>query len=141
MAFERLENLGYLSLAIDQAGAYIAVQQQQQQQQQQFSSSSNGPYSRILIRYLKLYDENKDILLRQKPPPSTWNYRNDTVFTTWEVSFQAIEQESSDAARILLLCGFLARRDIYIDLLRHVSGEQLEGERFRSYNSIALVSR
>src|SRR5579859_6178232 len=98
MAFELLENLGYLPLAIDQAGAYIAVQQQQQ-----FSSSSNGPYSRILIRYLKLYDENKDILLRQKPPPSTWNYRNDTVFTTWEVSFQAIEQESSDAARILLL--------------------------------------
>ena len=47
-----------------------------------------------------------------------WDYRNDTVFTTWEISFEAIKDRDPQAAHLLLLCGFLGKDDIWEGLLR-----------------------
>lgn len=97
---ELVEKLGRLPLAIEQAGAYICVRKLSFKQ------------------YLQLYDDDKKGMLNQKPPNAAWSYRNGTVFTTWEVSFAAVSDESPESAELLLLCAWLANGDIWGDLLR-----------------------
>jgi hypothetical protein len=112
MAKEILEELGYLPLAIAQAGAYIAVRR----------------FSNPMETYLSIYRTNARNLLAHMPAPATWNYRNDTVFTTWELSFAAIKEEMPTAADLLLLCGFLSKEDIWEDLLRDGLGLPENGD-------------
>jgi hypothetical protein len=109
VAAKLLQLLGYLPLAIEQAGAYISVQRQ--------SLSHSG--SQALRRYLDTYKKNAKSLLQEHPRRSVWGYRNDTVFTTWEVSFNAIRKEAPRAAELLLSCGFVARSDIFEDMFRY----------------------
>jgi hypothetical protein len=42
----------------------------------------------------------------------------ETVLTTWEVSYKAIELRDSYAAHLLALCGFVGAEDIPVDLFR-----------------------
>jgi tetratricopeptide (TPR) repeat protein len=104
-AKEIVEILGYFPLAISQAGAYISVQKLQ----------------RPMEEYINIYKRNARSMLAQTPAPATWDYRNDSVFTTWEISFTAIEQEMPEAAKLLLLCGFFAKEDLWEELIRHGS--------------------
>lgn len=97
---ELVKKLDFFPLAIEQAGAYISVR----------------PLS--LKEYIKIYENNAKDLLNRKPPLVAWSYRNDSVFTTWEVSFTAVQEEDPQAAELLLLCGFLAKYDIWEELLR-----------------------
>lgn len=46
------------------------------------------------------------------------------MFTTWEISFQAIKAENEAAADLLLLCSFLSNEDIWEEMLRR--GQNLE---------------
>jgi hypothetical protein len=100
-----VEILGYFPLAISQAGAYISVQKLQCPMEE----------------YINIYKRNARSMLAQTPAPAAWDYRNDSVFTTWEISFTAIEQEMPEAAKLLLLCGFFAKEDIWEELIRHGS--------------------
>ena len=97
-ASQLLEHLGNLPLAIEQAGAYI------------YTSSMH------ISRYLEVYTKNAKGLLENAP--IIWNYRNDMVLSTWEISFAAIEKRHPKAASILLLSGFLARNDLWMDLFQ-----------------------
>ena len=73
-------------------------------------------------KYLSLFEERfREVTLR-KPTSVVWQYRNDTVFTTWEVSFNAL---GLAAKALLLLCGFLDNEDISEELL---SSENLKRE-------------
>jgi hypothetical protein len=101
IAKDLLVTLGNLPLAIVQAGAYIRVHP-----------------GITLKKYCALYNKSAESLYAQRPPPAVWDYRNDTVFTTWEVSFDAIKEQDAQAAHLLLLCGFLAKDDIWEPLLR-----------------------
>ena len=85
--------MGYLPLALDQAGAYIHMQQ----------------YS--FRRYLK---QNASYLLSKE-----WKGGNHdrSVFATWEISFNAIDKENPKAAGLLLVCGFLDNEDICEEFL------------------------
>ena len=97
-----VQELGYLPLALDQAGAYIHMTQ----------------YS--LARYLQEYETNAGYLLSKG-----WKGGQDrSVFATWEISFNAIQQKSPSAAKLLLICGFLNNSDICEDLLKR--GMKLE---------------
>ncbi|KAF8446937.1 P-loop containing nucleoside triphosphate hydrolase protein [Terfezia claveryi] len=91
------EELGYLPLALDQAGAYIHMAQ----------------YS--LGRYLKDYQTNASYLLSKG-----WKAgkQDRSVFATWEISFNTIQQKSPEAAKLLLICGFLNNEDISEELLK-----------------------
>ena len=93
------EKLGCLPLAIDQAGAYIA--------------SNQIP----LNAYIELYERNRKAALSWGPENAIRKYR-EGVLTTWEVSFNAIEEENPKAAELLLLCGFLANDDISEEIFR-----------------------
>ena len=91
------EKLGYLPLALDQAGAYIHMQQ----------------YS--FSRYVKQYESNASYFLSKR-----WKggEHDKSVFATWEISFNAIEKENPKAAELLLVCGLLNNEDIYEEFLR-----------------------
>ncbi|KAF8454215.1 P-loop containing nucleoside triphosphate hydrolase protein [Terfezia claveryi] len=83
------QELGYLPLALTQAGAYIHISQ----------------YS--MSRYLKEYPKNASYLLSKR-----WKggQHDRSVFATWEISFKAIKEKSPRAAELLLVCGFLFMR-------------------------------
>ncbi|KAF8470742.1 P-loop containing nucleoside triphosphate hydrolase protein [Kalaharituber pfeilii] len=92
-----VQNLGYLPLAIAQAGAYINVQQC------------------LFSHYLREYKTNFNHLLSRK-----WKVGKDdrSVFATWELSFNAIKNQNPKAAKLLSLCAFLDNNDICEDFLR-----------------------
>ncbi|KAF8418345.1 hypothetical protein EV426DRAFT_577675 [Tirmania nivea] len=98
------QELGYLPLALSQAGAYIHISQ----------------YS--LSRYLKEYQANASHLLNQEKMRS----HDRSVFATWEISFKAIQEKNPKAAELLLVCGFFDHEDIPEVLLRR--GLKLEAD-------------
>ena len=78
--------LGDLPLALEQAGAYI--------------KESGISFADYLVR---LKENRKELLYKGKP----LNYP-DSVATTWEISFQAVQQENPAAGDLLSLLAFLA---------------------------------
>ncbi|KAF8473485.1 hypothetical protein BDZ91DRAFT_714700 [Kalaharituber pfeilii] len=92
-----VEKLGYLPLAIAQAGAYINIQQC------------------LFSHYLREYEINANRLLSRK-----WKVGKDdrSVFATWELSFNAIKNQNPKAAELLSLCAFLDNNDICEEFLR-----------------------
>lgn len=89
-----MEKLGHLPLAIDQAGAYL------------------NRLSKPLDIFLPLFEASFKTVLGKKPPMAVWQYGGKTVVTTWDISFEAIQVEDPQAARLLLLCSFLSNEDI-----------------------------
>lgn len=103
---ELTTKLGCLPLAIVQAGAYVAVRQIS------------------LTKYLEIYEKFFSNVFGEKPSNPTWTYGDRTVWTTWEISFQAIKEKNNDAAELLSLCSFFSNDDIGEDMLRR--GKELE---------------
>ena len=106
-----VQKLGYLPLAIDQAGAYLNI------------------LSKPLHTFLPLFESNFKTVLGKKPPKAVWQYGEKTVITTWEISFQAIQDQDPQAAQLLLLCSFISNEDINAGfLLRGLHGMFTSGE-------------
>ena len=87
--------LGFLPLALTQAGSYIL-------------------YTKMpLEKYITLLDESFRMLASKGGPEWLSDRRpgnpNRTVLTTWEISFASL---SATAQQLLLLCGSLANADI-----------------------------
>ena len=68
------------------------------------------PFSKYLLKFESTFAE----VAAKKPPMVVWQYRDDTVFTTWEVSFNAL---SPAAQEVLLLLGFFDNQSIPEELL------------------------
>jgi hypothetical protein len=94
-----VEKLGCLPLAIDQAGSYLSKLQ------------------KPLHTFLPLFEENFNKTLSKKPSQAVWQYGEETVVTTWEISFKAIQDSDPKAADLLLRCSFLASNDISVDFI------------------------
>lgn len=94
-----VEKLGCLPLAIDQAGSYLSMLQ------------------KPLHAFLTLFEENFNKTLSKKPPAAVWQYGEETVVTTWEISFKEIEERDPLAADLLLRCSYLANNDISADFI------------------------
>ncbi|HEY7416467.1 MAG TPA: hypothetical protein VH593_14840 [Ktedonobacteraceae bacterium] len=84
-------------LALDQAGAYI-------------EETRCG-----FAAYLQLYEQHRTQLLARRGKQAT-NYPA-SVATTWDLSFQKIEQTQPAAAELLRLCAFLAPDHIPEELI------------------------
>ncbi|RPB23405.1 hypothetical protein L211DRAFT_825248 [Terfezia boudieri ATCC MYA-4762] len=119
------QELGYLPLALDQAGAYIHMSQ----------------YS--LGRYLKAYQTNASYLLSKG-----WKggKQDRSVFATWEISFNAIQETNPESAKLLLICGFLNNEDISEELLKRGMNLELHGmnhleDAIRTLLSYSLAKR
>ena len=87
--------LGYLPLALEQAGALIAER------------------GMSFDAYTRLYQEQRQELWKREKPPADYAA---TVTTTWELNFQQIRQ-SPTAAAMLNLCTFLAPDDIPLSIV------------------------
>ena len=82
-----VKELGYLPLAIEQAGAYIYAQDS------------------ALNEYLMEYKTNFHRVTEMRSE----GLRGDaTVYTTWQISLKAIKAENMQAAQLLFLYGFLS---------------------------------
>ncbi|KAJ7622319.1 P-loop containing nucleoside triphosphate hydrolase protein [Roridomyces roridus] len=81
---QAVQEISCLPLAIVHAGAYIA----------KFKG---------LVKYLSIYRQNKEELLRRHPDHAHDNYEW-TVYTTWQISYERL---SPVAARFLQLCALL----------------------------------
>ena len=68
------------------------------------------PFSKYLLRFESAFVE----VTTKRPPTVVWQYRDDTVFTTWEVSFNAL---GPAAQELLLLFGFLDNEGIPEELI------------------------
>ena len=88
--------MGALPLALDQAGSYVSKMQ--------------IPFREYLLRFEGSFAE----VTTKKPPAVVWQYQG-TVFTTWEVSFNAL---GPAAQELLLLFGFLDNESIPEELLQ-----------------------
>ncbi|KAH0544047.1 hypothetical protein FGG08_001665, partial [Glutinoglossum americanum] len=106
-----IQKLGYLPLAIDQAGAYINMRKLP------------------LLLFAKHYDERREVVLKHTPP--LWEYRKRlsedrdetllSVFTTWELSFQQIGNSKNERMMIghfLTLSSFFDAANVSEDLFR-----------------------
>ncbi|KAF8445146.1 P-loop containing nucleoside triphosphate hydrolase protein [Kalaharituber pfeilii] len=92
-----VQKLGYLPLAIDQAGAYIYA--------------LDSSFSRYYIKY----EDKVTYLLSTEWKVGT---HDRAVFAAWDLSFNAIQEQNANAAELLLLCGFLDNNDICEELLQ-----------------------
>lgn len=81
------ERLGYLPLALEQAGAYI--------------SAMKIP----LAEYIPLFNANFKRALSTNHLGLAESYRNETIFTTWRISFDSLPKPASE---LLLACSFFA---------------------------------
>ena len=106
-----LRRLGYLALAIDQAGAYISARDLQ------------------LDLFMDHFNNRRDKVLSKTP--ALWEYRRNlgdaesessvSVFTTWEMSFEQIEGDDTvrkDKEHLLTVSAFFDNRDIFEDLFQ-----------------------
>ena len=91
-----VRKVGALPLALDQAGSYV--------------SSLRIPFSKYLLQLEGAFSK----VTAQKPPAVAWKYWNDTVFATWEMSFNAL---GPAAQELLLLFGFFDNESIPEELL------------------------
>jgi tetratricopeptide (TPR) repeat protein len=96
-AQELVTELGYLALAIEQAGAYIVAKQVG------------------ISAYLNSYRKRK-LQVLEKGKPKTGDYPA-SVATTWLINFEEVERASEAAADVLRFSAFLSPDDIPLELL------------------------
>ena len=92
-----IKELGYLPLAIEQAGAYIWAQ--------------GASFAEYLLEY-----KNNFQSVTEKKPEGLEGYA--TVYTTWQISLEAIKAENPQATELLYLYGFLSN-DVSDELILH----------------------
>jgi len=118
LAQRLVEMLGYFPLAIVQAGSFIAVRKQ-----------VKDP----LANYIDLLLSHSKTMLGHRNAKAAWDYRGDTILTTWEISYLAIHERMPRATQILHICAFLNRESISEELfIKGLPQEQIEGTRLNT---------
>ncbi|TPX14735.1 uncharacterized protein E0L32_005130 [Thyridium curvatum] len=107
LARQILGKLGNSPLAIDHAGSYIFTEQVS------------------LQFYLDAFERQVRKLFEKKPPGYVSEYQH-SVFSSFNLSFEAIEESAPEAARSLLFCSFYDASDIPLEVLRKSGGSNGE---------------
>ena len=94
---ELVQRLGYLPLALVQAGTYM------------------GATKTGCSKYLELYKTSWSQLVAETP--RLRDYENGSVQTTWMISYKRIQQGSPTAAQFLQLWAYLDHQDIWYELI------------------------
>ncbi|KAH7628858.1 hypothetical protein B0T09DRAFT_267498 [Sordaria sp. MPI-SDFR-AT-0083] len=100
-----LHLLGGLPLALAQAAAYM------------------GELNLHVASYIRLYEQQWDELF-QNTDSSLPDYGNRSVWTTWTISFNAIETRDKNAGNLLRLWAFLDNREMWHSLLQVAINDQ-----------------
>ena len=111
-----VNELGFLALAIDRAGSYIAVRKC------------------TLKEYLGLFQKRRKSLLEKRISKQNSSSYERTVYTTWEISFQVVQQKNSLASDILQIFSYLH----YDQIPREIFGRASDKERrWQDVNDVA----
>ncbi|KAK2052402.1 TPR-like protein, partial [Colletotrichum caudatum] len=102
-AYTLARRLDGLPLALSTAGAYL------------------NQVSTTCAEYLQLYDESW--LRLQRESPQLLDY-DQALYSTWEVSFKHIQQQSRGAAMLLRLWAYFHNEDLWYELLREGGPER-----------------
>jgi hypothetical protein len=74
--------------------------------------------------YLRLYKESWAKL--QKISPELGSYEDRTLYSTWQISFDYIEQRNPLSVKLLRLWAYFNNQDLWFELLRHSSSKDPE---------------
>jgi tetratricopeptide (TPR) repeat protein len=77
-----------------------------------------------LADYLRLYKESWAKL--QKTSPKLGSYKDRTLYSTWQISFNYVEQRNPLSAQLLRLWAYFSNQDLWFELLRHTDSEDPE---------------
>jgi tetratricopeptide (TPR) repeat protein len=69
--------------------------------------------------YLRIY--NASWLKLQTTSPQLSSYEDRSLYTTWQITFDRIQQQNAAAARLLKLWAYFDRQDVWFELLRHAN--------------------
>jgi tetratricopeptide (TPR) repeat protein len=97
------EELDGLPLALATAGAYL------------------DQVAMSLSDYFRLYKESWAKL--QKTSPELASYEDRTLYSTWQLSFNHVEQQNKLSAQLLRLWAYFDNQDLWFELLRHGNSE------------------
>jgi tetratricopeptide (TPR) repeat protein len=100
-AVELVKELDGLPLALSTAGAYLEH------------------VSMTLSDYLRLYKASW--LKLQTTSPQLESYEDRSLYTTWQITFDQIQQQNLAAASLLKLWAYFDRQYIWFELLRHIN--------------------
>ena len=71
--------------------------------------------------YLQLYESKWNVTGHRARPLR--EYRDRTLYTTWNISFTRVEQEDPEAAQLLKLLAYFDNQNVWFELLRAGSGD------------------
>ena len=100
-AVELVKELDGLPLALSTAGAYLEH------------------VSMTLSDYLRLYKASWLKLQTTSPPLES--YEDRSLYTTWQITFDRIQQQNPASASLLKLWAYFDRQDVWFELLRHAN--------------------
>ena len=69
--------------------------------------------------YLRLYKASW--LKLQRTSPQLSSYEDRSLYTTWQITFDRIEQRNVASAKLLKLWAYFGRQDVWFELLRHTN--------------------
>ena len=72
-----------------------------------------------LLDYLRLYKASW--LKLQTTSPQLKSYEDRSLYTTWQITFDRIQQQNPASASLLKLWAYFDRQDIWFELLRHAN--------------------
>ena len=93
-----IQRLGYLPLALVQAGTYMR-------------ETKTG-----CSKYLELYEASWTQLAAETP--RLRDYENGSIQTTWMISYERVRQGNRTAGKLLQLWGYLDHQDVWYELFR-----------------------
>ncbi|KAG4429439.1 hypothetical protein IFR05_015080 [Cadophora sp. M221] len=105
-ATKLVKKLDGLPLALATAGAYL-------------KQASIG-----FSDYLRLYEKSWAEL--QKTSPELSSYEDRTLYSTWQISFERVEQRNLLSAQLLRLWAYFDNQDVWFELLQHSDFEDLD---------------
>jgi tetratricopeptide (TPR) repeat protein len=100
-AIELVKELDGLPLALSTTGAYLK------------------PVTTSFSEYLRLYMESW--LKLQTTSPRLSSYEDRSLYTTWQITFDRIQQRNAGSAKLLKLWAYFDRQDVWFELLRQGS--------------------
>jgi hypothetical protein len=98
---ELAKELDGLPLALSTAGVYLEH------------------VSMTLSEYLRRYKASW--LSLQTMSPQLKSYEDRSLYTTWQITFDRIQQQNRASAKLLKLWAYFDRQDLWFDLLRHAN--------------------
>jgi tetratricopeptide (TPR) repeat protein len=100
-AMELVKELDGLPLALCTAGAYLEL------------------VTLSFSKYLQLYKASW--LKLQTTSPQLGSYEDRSLYTTWQITLNQVQQQNAASAQLLKLWAYFDRQDIWFELLRHGS--------------------